>query len=159
MKTLPGYFLIFAFLMSQGEPLKCETCNQDGYTCRGPHWPCDDHFKTCVVVLVEHTHYGKPQLRTVKTCEHTRLCNRSMSYLNMGQGRYERSSIVCCIGEACKTAVPRFQPELIKPNGKSCPACFAPNTTGCGSARVDCSGNEDFCLNTMQRISVGNTKF
>nr|XP_060640308.1 phospholipase A2 inhibitor and Ly6/PLAUR domain-containing protein-like [Anolis sagrei ordinatus] len=151
MKTFPGFFLIFAVLRS-GEPLRCEKCYKDGLTCSGTNRLCDYHLQTCVVVLVEYTHYGKPQLRAVKTCEHTNVCNTPLQYLNMGRGIYERSNVICCIGEACKTAAPRFQPGFITPNGKSCPACFATDISHCGSARVDCSGNEFHCISTFHEV-------
>ncbi|XP_067317750.1 phospholipase A2 inhibitor gamma subunit B-like [Anolis sagrei] len=151
MKTFPGFFLIFAVLRS-GEPLRCEKCYKDGLTCSGRNRLCDYDLKTCVVVLVEYTHYGKPQLRAVKTCEHTNVCNTPLQYLNMGRGIYERSNVICCIGEACKTAAPRLQPGFINPNGKSCPACFATDISHCGSARVDCSGNEFYCMSTFHEV-------
>nr|XP_060611922.1 phospholipase A2 inhibitor and Ly6/PLAUR domain-containing protein-like [Anolis sagrei ordinatus] len=139
-------------ILWNGEPLRCEKCYKDGLTCSGRNRLCDYDLKTCVVVLVEYTHYGKPQLRAVKACEHTNVCNTPLQYLNMGRGIYERSNVICCIGEACKTAAPRFQPGFITPNGKSCPACFATDISHCGSARVDCSGNEFHCISTFHEV-------
>nr|XP_060640309.1 phospholipase A2 inhibitor and Ly6/PLAUR domain-containing protein-like [Anolis sagrei ordinatus] len=156
MKTFPGFFLIFAVLKS-GESLDCEICSRRGHMCSGRTLTCRADQQTCAAILIENTHLGKPQLTIKKTCERSRVCNPPLQSLNMGRGRYERTSVVCCIGEDCKSAAPRFQPGFIKPNGKSCPACFATSLSLCGSARVDCSGNEFHCMNAIHEMYTGGT--
>nr|XP_008111988.1 PREDICTED: phospholipase A2 inhibitor and Ly6/PLAUR domain-containing protein [Anolis carolinensis]XP_008111989.1 PREDICTED: phospholipase A2 inhibitor and Ly6/PLAUR domain-containing protein [Anolis carolinensis] len=158
MKTFPGFLLIFAVLWS-GESLICEVCNRDGLKCSGQNETCKAQLQTCAVVLVESTNWGKPRLRTVKTCERRYNCDTPVQSLNMGRGRYERSSVFCCIGEACKKSPPRFSPGFVQPNGRECPACFATQLSLCGSAKVDCSGKEIYCISTYQTIPVGNVKF
>uniref|UniRef100_H9G8Z7 Uncharacterized protein n=1 Tax=Anolis carolinensis TaxID=28377 RepID=H9G8Z7_ANOCA len=142
-----------------GNSLRCTSCNTDGTKCSGWFRTCGQNFDTCAVILIEDTYEGNRQWRGVKTCANSRVCQMPLQYMNMGRGRYERTSIICCRGNACRNAVPRFQPGFIKPNGRQCPACLASTRTECGSAKVSCSGDELYCIEAQQYIWQSNSKF
>nr|XP_060640310.1 phospholipase A2 inhibitor and Ly6/PLAUR domain-containing protein-like [Anolis sagrei ordinatus] len=142
-----------------GRSFECEVCRSRSSTCSGHRQRCNRTQTICAVMLVENTHEGKPQLYAIKSCAERKMCNPPFQSLNMGRGRYERSKVICCEGNNCKKAVARFQPGFIMPNGKQCPACFAKSRSECGTARVDCSGDEYYCMEVMQSITLGKSKF
>ncbi|XP_062818520.1 phospholipase A2 inhibitor and Ly6/PLAUR domain-containing protein isoform X1 [Anolis carolinensis] len=154
MKTFLVFLLNVAVLRN-GNSLDCETCQRDGIRCSGRFKTCKDDNDICIKALLENTDEGRRRLRTEMACANSRVCQMPLQYLNTGQGRYERTSIVCCRGNACRNAVPRFQPGFIKPNGRQCPACLASNRTECGSAKVSCSGDELYCIEAQQYIRLG----
>nr|XP_016850267.1 PREDICTED: phospholipase A2 inhibitor and Ly6/PLAUR domain-containing protein isoform X1 [Anolis carolinensis] len=151
-----GGYESISFPSFPGNSLRCETCGRDGTRCTGSFRTCRGHNDICIKALLENTDEGRRRLRTEMTCERSRVCEVPLQYLNTGQGRYERTSVVCCLGNACRNAVPRFQPGFIKPNGRQCPACLASKRTECGSAKVSCSGDELYCIEVQQYIWQGS---
>ncbi|KAH0631426.1 hypothetical protein JD844_005749 [Phrynosoma platyrhinos] len=91
----------------------------------------------------------------MKGCESSHVCNQPPTYMNLGKGRYVRSSVACCVGDLCKTAYPRFAPVMSKPNGKQCPACYSFSRYGCDIEMVDCVGPENYCLDMVEKVTYG----
>nr|XP_060639728.1 phospholipase A2 inhibitor gamma subunit B-like [Anolis sagrei ordinatus] len=95
-------------------------------------------------------------LQTVtKACESSHVCDSPPSYMNLGKGRYVRSSVACCVGDLCKTAHPHLAPVMDKPNGKQCPACYSFSPYGCETEMVDCVGPENYCLDMVEKVTYG----
>ncbi|KAH0631423.1 hypothetical protein JD844_005746 [Phrynosoma platyrhinos] len=151
MQAVLGFFLIFAFLR-RGTSLVCEVCFRVGTSCFGPVITCERGQNTCAFLLIENTFDGIPVKIAMKFCASSRICKKPLQYLNIGQGRFERTSIKCCAGRACKKVSPQFPLGLIKPNGKQCYACLVVQPSHCGTAMVDCSGEESHCLNVVQKV-------
>ncbi|KAH0631420.1 hypothetical protein JD844_005743 [Phrynosoma platyrhinos] len=126
--------------------LRCYTCQGLGSLCRGSNQICANGENTCFVSRIETTLDGPRKRMRVEGCASSTVCKKPLQYLNLGHGLHERTSIICCVGFACRNAFPRIPSGLVKPNGKECPACFAKTPATCEHRMVDCSGEETQCI-------------
>ncbi|XP_062818712.1 phospholipase A2 inhibitor gamma subunit B isoform X2 [Anolis carolinensis] len=147
--------LLIPVLLWMGSALECEVCTGLGSNCSGPMETCADGQDTCAVVMVENTIDGERLLTVMKACESSHVCDGPPSYMNLGKGRYVRTSVACCVGDLCKTAHPHLAPVMNKPNGKQCPACYSFSPSGCGTEVVDCVGPENYCLDMVEKVTYG----
>ncbi|XP_066494169.1 phospholipase A2 inhibitor NAI-like [Tiliqua scincoides] len=154
MRALLGFFLLSVFLRT-GICLECEVCSAVDSTCTGSMKTCDVGQDTCAVILSENSLAGTPIRTVIKTCESSSACSSLPNYMNFGQGKYVRTSISCCVGDACKTAFPQFPPAMTEPNGKQCQGCYSLSPFGCEAETVDCVGAENFCLNMVEKVIYG----
>ncbi|KAH0631430.1 hypothetical protein JD844_005753 [Phrynosoma platyrhinos] len=90
-----------------GNSLWCTSCSREGTWCSGNKVICDRRVRSCFVSRIENTLDRERKLMTVEGCAPSSICKHPLQYLNIGQGLYELTSFVCCVGDACKTAAPR----------------------------------------------------
>ncbi|KAJ6663546.1 hypothetical protein lerEdw1_009625 [Lerista edwardsae] len=154
MRVLLEVFL-FSVLLRTGTCLECEVCSAIGSTCTGSMETCDVGQDTCAAIFSENSLAGMPIQTVVKSCEASSACSSSLPYMNFGHGKYVRTSMSCCVGDACKTASPNFPPAATEPNGKQCPGCYSLSPFGCEAETVECAGAEDFCLDMVQEMKYG----
>ncbi|XP_034976724.1 phospholipase A2 inhibitor NAI-like [Zootoca vivipara] len=158
MQALLGFFL-FSVLIQTGTSLECEVCSGLGSSCAGRMENCDAGQDTCVIAFTE-TSLGEATTQSVsKSCASSSVCNSPPTYMNFGQGKYIRSHITCCAGDACRTVSPQLSPALNKPNGKQCPGCYSFLPGGCETETVDCIGTEDYCLEMEEKVTYGKFTF
>lgn len=139
-----------------GTCLECEVCNGMGSSCTGPMVPCAAGQDICATILTENTLAGAPMQTVMKQCFYSSACGSSNSDMNLGQGRYVRTSVTCCVGDACRNSSPQVLPEP-NPNGKQCPACYSLSASACNTATTDCVGQENYCLDMVQEVTYGSS--
>ncbi|XP_042295284.1 phospholipase A2 inhibitor and Ly6/PLAUR domain-containing protein-like [Sceloporus undulatus] len=147
--------IICLLLAASGNALVCEVCSSIGTSCTGSLQICEADEDTCVIVVSENSLAGDIIHTIAKSCTNSSLCKQEPKYMNLGQGKIIRSSMICCVGDACRTAVPQI-PPIIQTNGKQCPACYALSDSGCNDReRVNCVGPENSCLDLAMTITYG----
>ncbi|KAJ7304091.1 hypothetical protein JRQ81_011615 [Phrynocephalus forsythii] len=153
MQTVLGSFLFFVLLRT-GTSLECEVCDSMGTNCTGPMKTCEAGQDTCAIILTENSLAGESIQTVMKQCDYSSVCSSPTTYMNMGQGRHVRTSITCCVGDACKTTSPQIPPAMT-PNSKRCPACYSFSVSGCDTVTTECAGEENYCLDMVQKITYG----
>uniref|UniRef100_A0A6J0V6G9 Phospholipase A2 inhibitor and Ly6/PLAUR domain-containing protein-like n=1 Tax=Pogona vitticeps TaxID=103695 RepID=A0A6J0V6G9_9SAUR len=155
MQTLLGLSLCFV-LVTTGATLECEVCAGVGTTCTGSMQTCEAGEDTCVIAVSESSVMGIQTKSVIKMCESSSICQHGPQYMHFGHGQDMRTSLVCCVGDACRTATPQLPPIISKPNGKQCPACFNVFSGNCNPNKtVDCVGPETECLDLEATVTYG----
>uniref|UniRef100_A0A803T097 UPAR/Ly6 domain-containing protein n=1 Tax=Anolis carolinensis TaxID=28377 RepID=A0A803T097_ANOCA len=152
--------LVCLFLATSGNALYCEVCTSFGTSCTGSLQTCKDGNDTCIIAVAENTLVGQTLQTITKGCVSSSICKAGLTSMNFGQGKKIRSSTICCVGEACRTAVPQIPPLISQTNGKQCPACYAVSPSSCNEDEiVECVGSEDSCLDMAVTVTYGNSNF
>ncbi|XP_053124350.1 phospholipase A2 inhibitor NAI-like [Hemicordylus capensis] len=154
MPALLGLFL-FSVLLRTGTSLECEVCSGFGSSCTGSMETCYAGQDTCVITLSENSLAGEKLQMVTKACGYSYECKMPAIYQNFGSGKYTRSFVTCCAGDACKTATPQFPPAMTTSNGKQCPGSYCLSPFGCETETVDCVGEENYCLDIEEKITYG----
>uniref|UniRef100_A0ABM5ES22 Ly6/PLAUR domain-containing protein 8 n=1 Tax=Pogona vitticeps TaxID=103695 RepID=A0ABM5ES22_9SAUR len=153
MQTILGSFL-FLVLLRTGTSLECEVCNGMGNSCTGSMMTCEPGLDTCAIILTENSLAGERIQTVMKQCYYSNACNSLTTDMNLGQGRYVRTIVSCCEGDACRTTSPQIS-SAMQPNGKQCPACYSLSASGCDIVTADCDGEENYCLDMVQKVTYG----
>ncbi|XP_062818627.1 phospholipase A2 inhibitor and Ly6/PLAUR domain-containing protein isoform X2 [Anolis carolinensis] len=141
---------------SHRNALYCEVCTSFGTSCTGSLQTCKDGNDTCIIAVAENTLVGQTLQTITKGCVSSSICKAGLTSMNFGQGKKIRSSTICCVGEACRTAVPQIPPLISQTNGKQCPACYAVSPSSCNEDEiVECVGSEDSCLDMAVTVTYG----
>ncbi|XP_044290877.1 phospholipase A2 inhibitor gamma subunit B-like [Varanus komodoensis] len=155
MKILLGLLPCFVFIYTSAS-LECEVCAGVGTSCTGIMQTCEAGKDTCVIAVSESSLAGFHVQTIAKTCESSSVCRYGPQYMHFGHGQNLRARITCCVGAACRTAVPQLPPVIIKPNGKQCPSCYSLFSGTCNEEEmVDCVGPESECLDLAATVVHG----
>ncbi|XP_060640953.2 phospholipase A2 inhibitor gamma subunit B-like [Anolis sagrei] len=155
MQILLGV-LVCLFLATSGNALYCEVCTGLGTSCTGGLQICSAGNDTCIIAVTENTLVGDTIQTIAKGCGSSSVCKVGVTYMNFGQGKKIRSNTICCVGEACRTAVPQIPPLITQTNGKHCPSCYAVSPSSCNEDEiVECVGPEDNCLDLAVTVTYG----
>ncbi|XP_061452701.1 phospholipase A2 inhibitor NAI-like isoform X3 [Rhineura floridana] len=152
MQTLLKPFVFF-LLLTKGTSLECDVCADIGTSCTGNKKVCREGQDTCVIVFLESTLNGKVLQTVMKGCGSSDTCNSPPKHLNMGRGKSIRTSLTCCIGEACANSTPPVPRVESKTNGKQCPSCYSSSGT-CITEMVNCTGSERYCFDVFSRSNA-----
>ncbi|XP_015703768.1 phospholipase A2 inhibitor and Ly6/PLAUR domain-containing protein-like [Coturnix japonica] len=153
MKVFFGLSFLLTFLDS-GSMLQCEVCHNIGRSCSGPMETCSGDTDTCGIILHEVTIGGMAIPSSIKTCLPSRICQMGLVTMNYGKVK-ARSSLACCVGDACQTASVSLPPENNVPNGFQCPACYSVDSFQCGNETVNCTGSESQCVDLAGLMNTG----
>ncbi|KAG6924488.1 hypothetical protein G0U57_017226 [Chelydra serpentina] len=78
--------------------------------------------------------------------------------MNFGQGMTTRTSVACCVGDACRTTTVTVPPANTKPNGRSCRGCYAFNAAQCNEQTIACAGSETHCMDAAGTVTIGGSQ-
>ncbi|XP_061452700.1 phospholipase A2 inhibitor gamma subunit B-like isoform X2 [Rhineura floridana] len=120
--------------------------------------PCKFHIRMQTllkpfVFFLLLTKDGKVLQTVMKGCGSSDTCNSPPKHLNMGRGKSIRTSLTCCIGEACANSTPPVPRVESKTNGKQCPSCYSSSGT-CITEMVNCTGSERYCFDVFSRSNA-----
>ncbi|KAG6924485.1 hypothetical protein G0U57_017223 [Chelydra serpentina] len=148
---------ILAALLATGSCLQCEVCEGQGTSCTGSMQTCPAGQDSCAIVLTVTTLEGVKTQRIHKRCVTSRQCDAGGVSMNFGQRMTSRTSIVCCVGDACRTTPFTVPPADPKPNGRLCRGCYALHANQCTEAPINCTGSETRCLDAVGTITSGGS--
>nr|XP_023969429.2 phospholipase A2 inhibitor and Ly6/PLAUR domain-containing protein-like [Chrysemys picta bellii] len=78
--------------------------------------------------------------------------------MNFGNGMTTRTSVVCCVGDACRTTTVTMPPADTKPNGRSCPGCFPSSQGPCKEGTIACTGPETHCVDAAGTVTMSGSQ-
>nr|XP_032659146.1 phospholipase A2 inhibitor subunit gamma B-like isoform X2 [Chelonoidis abingdonii] len=133
-------------LLATGACLQCLRCEGEGTSCPGTLQTCPAGHSSCGVVLTELTLTGEKTQTIIKGCATASQCNAGFVSTNFGKGMMTRTSISCCQTDSCTPAPAPVPPADPKPNGRRCPACYAPSSEQCREQTIQCTGDETQCM-------------
>ncbi|XP_067422309.1 phospholipase A2 inhibitor and Ly6/PLAUR domain-containing protein-like [Emydura macquarii macquarii] len=146
---------ILTALLAVGACLQCEVCFALGHSCMGALETCGAREDSCGIVRTETTLVGLKTQSFLKGCVTSSYCKAGPISVNLGKGLTIRTSVACCVGEACRAINVTVPPTDTKPNGRHCPACVALFTDQCTEESVDCTGDETHCVVIAESITFG----
>ncbi|XP_053866939.1 phospholipase A2 inhibitor gamma subunit B-like [Malaclemys terrapin pileata] len=148
---------ILAALLATGACLQCERCEEEGNNCTGNLLTCTAGQNSCGVVLTEFT-LGRDKTQTIiKGCATPSQCNTRFVSTNFGKSMMKRTSIACCQTDACTPEPVKVPPADTKPNGRRCPACYAPSSEQCREETIQCTGAETQCMDITGPLNSGGS--
>ncbi|XP_032659167.1 phospholipase A2 inhibitor and Ly6/PLAUR domain-containing protein-like isoform X2 [Chelonoidis abingdonii] len=145
---------ILAALLATGACLQCEVCEGQGTSCTGSMRPCPAGQDSCAIAVTVTT-MGVNTQSIHKGCVMSSQCGAGPVSMNFGYGMTTRTSIACCVGDACRTTTVAVPPADPKPNGRRCPACYALHADQCAEVPINCTGSETRCLDATGTITSG----
>ncbi|XP_027675028.2 phospholipase A2 inhibitor NAI [Chelonia mydas] len=148
---------ILAALLATGACLQCEVCTGVGNNCTGSMQTCDPGQDSCGIFLTEVIVAGMKTQTILKGCVTSSQCKAGPVSMNFGNEVTSSTSIACCVGDACKTVNVTLPPADTKPNGRSCPGCYALSTEQCHEETVKCTGAETRCLDAVGTVTIGGS--
>ncbi|XP_032659148.1 phospholipase A2 inhibitor gamma subunit B-like isoform X2 [Chelonoidis abingdonii] len=146
---------ILAALLATGTCLQCEVCTGPGKNCTGSMQTCAAGQDSCGIFLTEVIMVGIEIQSILKRCMPSSQCKAGPFSVNFGNVVTSRTIITCCMGDACKTVNVTLPPADTKPNGWSCPGCFALTTEQCREGTIQCTGAETQCIDAVGAIMTG----
>ncbi|XP_043391148.1 phospholipase A2 inhibitor gamma subunit B isoform X3 [Chelonia mydas] len=146
---------ILAALLATGACLQCETCVDLGKSCTGNLETCAAGQDSCGIFLTEVTVEGERTQSFLKGCIPSSECNAGPLSMNFGKGMTARTSIACCVGDACRTTTVTVPPADTKPNGRSCRGCYSLSSEQCREETIRCTGSETRCVDITQTLTTG----
>ncbi|XP_073179743.1 phospholipase A2 inhibitor NAI-like [Lepidochelys kempii] len=141
---------ILAALLATGACLQCPHCEGDGTSCTGDLQTCPAGQNSCGVVLTETILVGEKTQTIFKGCATSSQCKVGFVSMNFGKGMMTRTSIACCMTESCTPEPVKVPPADTKPNGHSCPGCYAPSSEQCREETIACAGIEKQCVDIAE---------
>ncbi|XP_074837458.1 phospholipase A2 inhibitor gamma subunit B-like [Carettochelys insculpta] len=146
---------ILAAVLATGSCLQCEVCSGTGHNCTGSMQPCAAGEDSCGIIITEVTMAEVKSHSIFKGCVPSSQCRAGLFSVDLGYVMTRRRSVICCVGDACKTAtVPAANTTL---NGWHCPGCFMGNAGHCHEQTVNCGGPESQCIEATGTImTAGN---
>ncbi|XP_050786890.1 phospholipase A2 inhibitor gamma subunit B-like [Gopherus flavomarginatus] len=148
---------ILIALLDRGACLQCEVCSGPGASCTGDLQTCAVGADTCSISLSESTLVGMKQQIIIKGCATSSHCTAGPVTMNFGNGVAIRSSIACCMGDACRTTTVTVPPADPKPNGQRCPACISVLYAQCNEETIQCTGSDTQCIEVAGTVTFGGT--
>ncbi|XP_043391147.1 phospholipase A2 inhibitor gamma subunit B isoform X2 [Chelonia mydas] len=149
---------ILAALLATGACLQCETCVDLGKSCTGNLETCAAGQDSCGIFLTEVTVEGERTQSFLKGCIPSSECNAGPLSMNFGKGMTARTSIACCVGDACRTTTVTAPPADPKPNGRRCRGCYVWNAAQCNEQTTECAGSETQCLDAAGTVTIGGSQ-
>uniref|UniRef100_A0A8D0HB20 Phospholipase A2 inhibitor and Ly6/PLAUR domain-containing protein-like n=1 Tax=Sphenodon punctatus TaxID=8508 RepID=A0A8D0HB20_SPHPU len=148
-------------LFATGTSLQCEVCNNKlSGKCSTSTWQtCGAGEDTCIIAVTKESIRGVQDEFIVKGCGSSSLCNVSIVELKMHNEFIQRTSRVCCVGEACRTASPQWPQINEKRNGRRCSGCYNLFSKQCFRNVVDCTGVETKCVGYIEELKIGSVSF
>ncbi|CAM4625208.1 unnamed protein product, partial [Lepidochelys kempii] len=146
---------LLAALLATGACLQCEVCTGVGNNCTGSMQTCTPGQDFCGIFLTEVIVAGMKTQTILKGCVASSQCKAGPVSMNFGNEVTSSTSIACCVGDACKTVNVTLPPADTKPNGRSCPGCYALSTEQCHEETVKCTGAETRCLDAVGTVTIG----
>ncbi|XP_044847045.1 phospholipase A2 inhibitor gamma subunit B-like [Mauremys mutica] len=147
---------ILAALLATGTCLQCEFCTGAGNNCTGSMQTCAAGQDSCAFIRTDVTMVGVKGQSFLKSCLPSSECKVGPISVNFGQVMTTRTSIVCCVGDACRTTtVPPANTTL---NGRSCRGCYALNAGQCNEQTIACTGPETQCIDIAGTITSGGSQ-
>ncbi|XP_065276674.1 phospholipase A2 inhibitor NAI-like [Emys orbicularis] len=146
---------ILAALLATGTCLQCEVCAGAGNNCTGSMQTCAAGQDSCGILLTEVIVVGIKRQSIHKGCVTSSQCKADLVSMNFGNEMTTRTSVTCCVGDACRTDNVTLPPADTKPNGRSCRGCYAVSTDHCHEQTIACTGNETHCINDTGTIMIG----
>ncbi|XP_026518862.1 phospholipase A2 inhibitor subunit gamma B-like [Terrapene carolina triunguis] len=148
---------ILAALLATGSCLQCEVCARAGNNCTGSMQTCAAGQDSCAFDLTEVILAGIKFQSILKGCVTSSQCRAGPGSMNFGNEVTSRSSIACCVGDACRTVNVTLPLADTKPNGRRCPGCFALTTEHCLEETIACTGVETQCIDTIGIVTIGGS--
>ncbi|XP_044847039.1 phospholipase A2 inhibitor and Ly6/PLAUR domain-containing protein-like [Mauremys mutica] len=146
---------ILAALLATGACLQCEVCEGQGTGCTGTMRPCPTGQDSCAIAVTVTTMAGVNSRSIHKGCVMSSHCSTGPVSMNFGQGMTTRTSVACCVGDACRTTTVAVPPANTEPNGRRCPACYSLSSEQCREETINCTGSETRCLDATGTITPG----
>ncbi|XP_026502803.1 phospholipase A2 inhibitor subunit gamma B-like [Terrapene carolina triunguis] len=113
---------------------------------------------SCAFVLTEVILAGVKSQSFLKGCMPSSDCKVGPISMNFGYGMATRTSMVCCVGDACRTTTVTVPPADTKPNGRRCRGCYVLNAGQCIEQTIACTGPETQCIDTAGTITMSGSQ-
>ncbi|XP_034612757.1 phospholipase A2 inhibitor subunit gamma B-like [Trachemys scripta elegans] len=151
---------ILAALLATGTCLQCEVCNGPGNNCTGSMETCPAGQDSCAIFLTEVISgaEGMKSQSFLKGCVPSSDCKVGTISMNFGYGMATRTSVVCCVGDACRTTTVTMPPADTKPNGRSCRGCFPSSQGPCKEGTIACTGPETHCIDLAGTVTISGSQ-
>ncbi|XP_065276539.1 phospholipase A2 inhibitor gamma subunit B-like [Emys orbicularis] len=149
---------ILAALLATGTCLQCEVCAGAGNSCTGSLQTCPVGQDSCAFVLTDVILAGVKSQSFLKGCMPSSECKVGTISMNFGYGMATRTSIVCCVGDACRTTTVTVPPADTKPNGRRCRGCYVLNAAQCNEQTIACTGPETQCIDVAGTVTMGGSQ-
>ncbi|XP_039368843.1 phospholipase A2 inhibitor subunit gamma B-like [Mauremys reevesii] len=104
---------ILAALLAMGTCLQCEFCTGAGNNCTGSMQTCAAGQDSCAFIRTDVTMVGVKGQSFLKSCLPSSECKVGPVSMNFGQVMTTRTSIVCCVGDACRTTTGGSQMQTV----------------------------------------------
>ncbi|XP_023969429.3 phospholipase A2 inhibitor gamma subunit B-like [Chrysemys picta bellii] len=149
---------ILAALLATGTCLQCEVCNGPGNNCTGSMQTCPAGQDSCAIFLTEVILEGVKSQSFLKSCVPSSDCKVGTVSMNFGYGMATRTSVVCCVGDACRTTTVTVPPADTKPNGRICRGCYVLNAGQCNEQTIACTGPETQCVDAAGTVTISGSQ-
>ncbi|XP_074927315.1 phospholipase A2 inhibitor and Ly6/PLAUR domain-containing protein-like [Chelonoidis abingdonii] len=149
---------ILTALLATGSCLQCEVCAGAGNNCMGSMQTCAAGHDSCAFVLTDVTSTGVKTQSFLKGCMASSECKVGPISINFGYGMTTRTSVACCVGDACRTTTVTVPPADPKPNGRRCRGCYVLNADHCNEQTIECTGPETQCIDAAGTVTAGGSQ-
>ncbi|XP_069803945.1 phospholipase A2 inhibitor gamma subunit B-like [Dendropsophus ebraccatus] len=138
---------LLSAIAATGYGLSCIDCTSlSGTVCNGSSMVCPSGDYSCLLSYTV-TSIGGMEISKlyIRQCAQNNLCSKTGS-ISLPNGKI-KAGTTCCTSDDCLPPKPTLPPDSSEKNGRSCKACFAPNSKTCDTELfTDCVGNEMMCI-------------